>query len=100
MAPAPQQRSTGEPDATTAAPELEATTDPQADRADHFRQVAEHRDRAVEHPGRAQIEAARQAQARLDQERAEARAAEPAPTSPAAGRQAQAQPEAEPEAGA
>ena len=51
------------------------------DRADHFRAVAEHRERAVEHPGRAgslrsTIESIRASQARINEERTEAEAGE------------------------
>jgi hypothetical protein len=47
-----------------------------AARADHFRAIANHRDQAVEHHGRAAIEAARAAQAVIDRERAEYEAGE------------------------
>ena len=69
------------------------------DRADHYRAVAEHRDQAVEHPGRAQIEAARAAQARIDEERAETSRGTPV-TMGGAERSAEAEhsPEAEAEA--
>jgi hypothetical protein len=69
------------------------------ERAERFRKVAEHRERAVEHPGRAEIEAARLSQVTIDRERAETQRAEPAPTSPAGERHAEASAQAEPEAG-
>jgi conjugative relaxase-like TrwC/TraI family protein len=48
----------------------------QAGRDEHYRKVADHRAQAVEQPGRAAIEEAREAQARIDQQRAEAQTAE------------------------
>jgi hypothetical protein len=56
-------------------------------RAERFRQLAEHRDRAVERPGRAEIEAAREAQARISREQA----TEQAPIARAAEREAEAE---------
>ena len=52
------------------------------DRAGHYRAIAAHRDQAVEHPGRARanLDAIKAAQARLDADRAEAEAGEPVPT--------------------
>jgi conjugative relaxase-like TrwC/TraI family protein len=85
---------------TERAPEPEAAADPQAERAEHFRQVAEHRERAVEHPGRAEIEAAREAQARVDAERAERKLAEPVPHGHDRQAEAEAEADAELEAGA
>lgn len=56
--------------------EPEAAGEAQADRDEHYRKVADHRAQAVEQPGRATIEAAREAQARIDRRRAEAESAE------------------------
>ena len=111
-----------EPKPATARAEPEAEADVQAPddneetaaaRAGHYRAVAEHRERAVEHPGRAQVEAARAdieaaeaAQARINQDRAEAEAGDRPFNSQVdreaqaqAGRQAEAQREAATEAG-
>jgi hypothetical protein len=103
------------PEAATAAPAPEAPASQALDeaedevtaedRADRFRAVAEHRERAVEHPGRAAsfrstIESIRASQARIDEERAEAERGEVpfnmgGPQAP----EAEAQREAETEAG-
>ena len=83
-----------EPVAAAEAADVQPLQEPEetaGDRAAHFRAVAQHREQAVEHPGRTQIEAARAAQARIDQERAEQKAGEPPVTMGGTERTAEAQ---------
>ena len=95
-----------------AAPEVEAPAVEELDeaevtaedRADHFREVAEHRERAVEHPGRDEslrstIESIRASQARINEERAEAEAGEVPFNMGGPQAEAEAEREAETEAG-
>lgn len=109
--PEPEAEATAEPEAEPVKGEVEAPADQTLgetdaevttteDRADHYRAIAEHREQAVEHPGRAQIEAARAAQARIDQERAEAKLGEPPVTMGGAERTPEAEHSSEAEAGA
>ena len=103
----PEPEPVAEVEPETEAPAVQALDDAEVtaeDRAGHYRAIAEHRERAVEHPGRAHIEAARRdleaaetAQARIDQARAEEAAGEPVATM--GGAQCEAEGQAEREAG-
>jgi hypothetical protein len=79
----------------------EAETEAES-RAERFQEIADHRERAVEHSGRAErgdvraaIEAARASQARINEERAEAEAGEHPAGGPAAAPSAEAELSAE-----
>jgi conjugative relaxase-like TrwC/TraI family protein len=80
-----------EPAQDAPAADVPEMAEPEPVEAERFQQVAAHREQAVEHVGRAELEAAQQAQARVDQQRAAQEAeAEAARLAQAAAAQAQA----------